>query len=148
MQKRIASGEVYDLIIMAAPAIDDFITSGKVVPGIRVDLASSGVGMAVRAGARKPDISSTETFKKTLLAAKAIGYSSGPSGVYLAALVVAPLCSSVWSIPRYIVWQPVFLLALAMLVRRRPVALVLLPVFWAGFFLMIAAWFSGQNFVN
>jgi hypothetical protein len=78
-----------------------------------------------------------------LCARRRIGY-----GVYLAAMVVAPLCSSVWSIPRYIVWQPVLLLALAMLARRRAVALVLLPVFWAGFFLMIVAWFSGQNFVN
>jgi molybdate transport system substrate-binding protein len=83
VQKRIAAGEAYDLIIMAGPAIDDFITSGKVVPGSRVDLAKSGVGVAVRAGAAKPDISSTEALKKTLLSAKSIGYSTGPSGVYL-----------------------------------------------------------------
>jgi molybdate transport system substrate-binding protein len=85
-QKRIASGEVYDLIIMAGPAIDDLIKAGKVAPGTRVDLASSGVGVAVRAGAPKPDIRSTEALKKTLLAARSIGYSSGPSGVYLAGL--------------------------------------------------------------
>lgn len=85
-QKRIASGEVYDLIIMAGPAIDDLIKAGKVTPGTRVDLASSGVGVAVRAGAPKPDIRSTEALKKALLAAKSIGYSSGPSGVYLAGL--------------------------------------------------------------
>jgi molybdate transport system substrate-binding protein len=86
VQKRIASGETYDLIIMAGPAIDDFIKSGKVVPGSRVDLARSGVGVAVRAGAPKPDIGSTEALKKTLIAAKSIGYSTGPSGVYLANL--------------------------------------------------------------
>jgi molybdate transport system substrate-binding protein len=85
-QKRIAAGEAYDLIIMAAPAIDDLIKSGKVAPGSRVDLASSGVGVAVRAGAPKPDIHSTEALKKTLLAAKSIGYSTGPSGVYLTGL--------------------------------------------------------------
>jgi molybdate transport system substrate-binding protein len=85
-QKRIAAGEVFDLIIMAGPAIDDLIKSGKVAPGSRVDLARSGVGVAVRAGAPKPDIHSTESLKKTLLAAKSIGYSSGPSGVYLAGL--------------------------------------------------------------
>jgi molybdate transport system substrate-binding protein len=85
-QKRIAAGETYDLIIMAGPAIDDLIKSGKVAPGSRVDLASSGVGVAVRAGAPKPDIRSTEALKKTLLAAKSIGYSSGPSGVYVADL--------------------------------------------------------------
>jgi len=86
-QKRIAAGDTYDLIIMAGPAIDDLIRSGKVAPGSRVDLARSGVGVAVRAGAPKPDIHSTEALKKTLLAARSIGYSSGPSGVYLADLL-------------------------------------------------------------
>ena len=86
VEKRIAAGETYDLIIMAGPAIDDFIKSGKVVPGSRVDLARSGVGVAVRAGAPTPDIGSTEALKKTLIAAKSIGYSTGPSGVYLANL--------------------------------------------------------------
>ncbi len=85
-QKRIAAGEAYDLIIMAGPAIDDLIASGKVAPGTKIDLATSGVGVAVRAGAPKPDIHSTEALKKTLLAARSIGYSSGPSGVYLAGL--------------------------------------------------------------
>jgi molybdate transport system substrate-binding protein len=85
-QKRIAAGEAYDLIIMAGPAIDDLIKAGKVAPGSRVDLASSGVGVAVRAGAPRPDIHSTEALKKTLLAAKSIGYSSGPSGMYLTGL--------------------------------------------------------------
>jgi len=85
-QKRIAAGETYDLIIMAGPSIDELIKSGKVAPGSRVDLARSGVGVAVRAGMPKPDIHSTEALKKTLLAAKSIGYSSGPSGVYLTGL--------------------------------------------------------------
>jgi molybdate transport system substrate-binding protein len=82
-QKRIAAGEQYDLIIMAGPAIDDLIKSGKVATGSRVDLASSGIGLAVRAGAPKPDIRTTDALKRTLLAAKSIGYSTGPSGVYL-----------------------------------------------------------------
>jgi molybdate transport system substrate-binding protein len=86
VQKRIAAGEAYDLIIMAGSAIDDFIKAGKIVPGSRVDLARSGVGVAVKAGGPKPDISSTEAVKKTLLAAKSIGYSTGPSGVYLTGL--------------------------------------------------------------
>jgi molybdate transport system substrate-binding protein len=86
LQKRIAAGETYDLILMAGPAIDDFIKAGTIVPGSRVDIAKSGVGVAVRAGAPKPDISSTEAVKKTLLAAKSIGYSTGPSGVYLTGL--------------------------------------------------------------
>jgi molybdate transport system substrate-binding protein len=86
LQKRIAAGETYDLIIMAGPAIDDFIKSGKIVAGSRVNIARSGVGVGVRAGAPKPDIGSTEAVKKTLLAAKSIGYSTGPSGVYLTGL--------------------------------------------------------------
>jgi molybdate transport system substrate-binding protein len=86
VQKRIAAGETYDVIIMAGPAIDDYVKAGKIVAGSRVDLAKSGVGVAVRSGAPKPDISTTEALKKTLLAAKSIGYSTGPSGVYIAYL--------------------------------------------------------------
>jgi molybdate transport system substrate-binding protein len=86
VQKRIAAGEAYDLIIMAGPAIDDFIKSSRIVPGSRVNIARSGVGVAVRAGAPKPDIGTTEAVKKALLAAKSIGYSTGPSGVYLTGL--------------------------------------------------------------
>lgn len=86
VQKRIAAGESYDVILMAGPAVDDFIKAGKIVPGSRVDIARSGVGVAVKAGAAKPDISTTEAVKKTLLAATSIGYSTGPSGVYLTGL--------------------------------------------------------------
>jgi molybdate transport system substrate-binding protein len=86
VQKRIAAGETYDIILMAGPAIDAFIKAGTIVPGSRIDIARSGVGAAVKAGAPKPDISTTEAVKKTLLAAKSIGYSTGPSGVYLTGL--------------------------------------------------------------
>jgi molybdate transport system substrate-binding protein len=84
--KRLAAGETYDLLIMSAPSIEEHIKGGKVVPGSRVDLAKSGVGVAVKAGAPKPDISTTDALKKTLLSAKSIGYSTGPSGVYVAGL--------------------------------------------------------------
>ena len=84
--KRLAAGESYDLLIMSAPSIDEHIKGGKVVPGSRIDLAKSGVGVAVKAGAPKPDISTTDALKKTLLAAKSIGYSTGPSGVYVVGL--------------------------------------------------------------
>jgi molybdate transport system substrate-binding protein len=84
--KRLAAGESYDLLIMSAPSIDEHIKGGKVVPGSRVDLAKSGVGVAVKAGAPKPDIGTTDALKKTLLAAKSIGYSTGPSGVYVVGL--------------------------------------------------------------
>jgi molybdate transport system substrate-binding protein len=86
VQRRIAAGEMYDLIIMAGPALDDFIKAGKVVAGSRVDIAKSGVGAAVPAGAPKPDIGTVDALKKTLIAAKSIGYSTGPSGVYLMGL--------------------------------------------------------------
>ena len=83
VQKRLADGETYDLIIMASPAIDEQIVLGKAVAGSRVDIAKSGTGVAVRKGAAKPDIGSADALKKTLLAAKSIGYSTGPSGVYM-----------------------------------------------------------------
>ena len=83
LKKRIAAGETYDLIIMAATDLEDFIKAGTVVSGTRVDVAKSGVGVGVKAGAPKPDISSVDALKKTLLTAKSIGYSTGPSGLYI-----------------------------------------------------------------
>ena len=85
-QKRLAAGETYDMIIMSSPSIDAQIKAGKAVAGSRVDIAKSGVAVGVPKGAPKPDISSTEALKKTLLAAKSIGYSTGPSGVYMTSL--------------------------------------------------------------
>src|SRR5262249_29621705 len=85
-QKRLAAGESYDMIVMAGPAIEAKIKAGKVVSGSRVDLAKSGVGVGVPKGGPKPDISTTEALKNTLLAAKSIGYSTGPSGVYMVSL--------------------------------------------------------------
>src|SRR5882672_11467923 len=83
VQKKLADGEPCDLIIMAGPAIDEQIKLGKAVAGSRVDVAKSGTGMAVRKGAAKPDISSADALKKTLLTVKSIGYSTGPSGLYM-----------------------------------------------------------------
>src|SRR5437773_3619700 len=83
VQKRLADGEAYDLIIMACPAIDVQIGLGKALAGSRVDFAESGTGVAVRKGAAKPDIGSAGAVKKTLLAVKSIGYSTGPSGIYM-----------------------------------------------------------------
>jgi molybdate transport system substrate-binding protein len=87
IRKRIAAGEVFDLVIVGAPVIDAFAQKGKIIAGTRTDLMKSGVGAAVRAGAPKPDIGSSEAFKKTLLAAKSIGYSTGPSGTYVVSLI-------------------------------------------------------------
>jgi molybdate transport system substrate-binding protein len=84
--KRLAAGETYDVLIMSAPSIEEHTKGGKVVAGSRADLARSGVGVAVKAGAPKPDISSSEALKKTLLAARSIGYSTGPSGNYVVSM--------------------------------------------------------------
>jgi molybdate transport system substrate-binding protein len=80
---RIERGEPVDVVILAAPALDDLIEQGKVVAGSRVDLVRSKVGMVVRAGAPKPDISTVAALKRTLLEAKSIAYSASASGVYL-----------------------------------------------------------------
>jgi molybdate transport system substrate-binding protein len=81
--KRLAAGEAYDLLIMSGPSIDEHLKDGKLVAGSRVDLAKSGVGVGVKAGAPKPDIRTTDALRKTILGAKSIGYSTGPSGLYV-----------------------------------------------------------------
>lgn len=86
IKKQVAAGEVYDLVIVGGPEIDAFIQQGTIVPGSRTDLVKSGVGVAVRAGSPKPDINSSEALKRTLLAAKSVGISTGPSGVHMASL--------------------------------------------------------------
>jgi len=80
---RLQRGEPVDVVILAGPALDDLIKQGKVVPGSRVDLVRSSIGMAVRAGTSKPDISSVDALKRALLQAKSIAYSDSASGVYL-----------------------------------------------------------------
>lgn len=81
--KRLLAGDTFDVVIAAARMIDDLSKQDKIIAGSRVDLAKSGVGMAVKAGTTKPDMSTLEALKRTLLAAKSIAYSSGASGVYL-----------------------------------------------------------------
>lgn len=83
---RLQRGEPIDLVILSGDALDKLVTQGKVVAGSRVDLARSGIGVAVRAGAPRPDIGSTDSFKRMLLQAKSIAHSSSASGVYLRAL--------------------------------------------------------------
>ena len=80
---RLGRGEAIDVVIMAAPALDDLTRQGKIRPASRVDLVESKMGMAVKAGAPKPDISTLDALKRTLLAAKSIAYSDSASGVYL-----------------------------------------------------------------
>jgi molybdate transport system substrate-binding protein len=80
---RLQRGEPADLVIVADAALDDFIKAGTVRAGSRVDLVRSAIGVAVRAGTPKPDISSVEALKRALLQAKSIAYSASVSGVYL-----------------------------------------------------------------
>ena len=86
VMKRLSDGEAYDLLIMSRQSIDELSQSGKVVAGSRTDIAKSGVGAAVGKGKPKPDISTVDALKKTLLAAKSIGYSTGPSGIYVVSM--------------------------------------------------------------
>jgi molybdate transport system substrate-binding protein len=80
---RLERGEPADVLIMVGYALGDLIDKGRVAADSRVDLVTSPIGMAVRAGAPKPDISSTDALKRTLLAAKSIAYSDSASGVYI-----------------------------------------------------------------
>jgi molybdate transport system substrate-binding protein len=80
---RLRRGEPADVVIMASTALDSLIREGRVVAGSRVDLVRSTIGMAVRAGAPHPDISTVAALKETLLRATSIGYSASASGVYL-----------------------------------------------------------------
>jgi molybdate transport system substrate-binding protein len=84
--KRIEGGEVVDIIILSVPGVEKLTAAGKLAAGSRVDIAKSGVGVAVRAGLPKPNISSGETVKQAVLQAKSVAYSSGPSGHYLIGL--------------------------------------------------------------
>jgi molybdate transport system substrate-binding protein len=81
--KDLEGGAGGDLAILTAEAIDDLMSGGRVVAGSRVDLARSGIGVAVRKGAKRPDIASPEALKRALLAAKSVAHSkSGMSGIY------------------------------------------------------------------
>jgi len=80
---RLAHGERADVVIMAAGGIDELVKAGRLVAGSRADLARSSIGIAVRAGGAKPDISTVEALTRALLAAKSVAYSSSVSGVYV-----------------------------------------------------------------
>jgi molybdate transport system substrate-binding protein len=80
---RFARGEQFDIVILADKGLEALIAQGKVQTGSRVDLARSMIGMSVRKGTPKPDISTVDAFKQTLLNAKSIAYSASASGTYL-----------------------------------------------------------------
>ncbi|MDR9752652.1 substrate-binding domain-containing protein [Pseudomonas sp. SZMC_28357] len=80
---RLARGEPADVVIMVGYALDELIKQGKVDPASRVELADSRIGLVVRDGAAKPDISSVDNLKQTLLHAQSVAYSDSASGVYI-----------------------------------------------------------------
>src|SRR5258708_8296738 len=87
MMQKINSNAPADVVTQPPDVIDELIRQGKVV-GERVDFARAGIGVAVKAGAPKPDIGSADAFKRSMLAAKSIAYSrAGASGVYVAKLM-------------------------------------------------------------
>jgi len=87
MKTMAAGNEQHDLVVISSMEMDELIKQGKIVAGSRADLSKSGIGIAVRAGANRPDVSTPDALKKALIAAKTVGYTSGPSGVYMAGLV-------------------------------------------------------------
>jgi molybdate transport system substrate-binding protein len=80
---RLERGEPADVLIMVGYALGDLVKQGKVVADSRVDLVKSPIGIAVKSGAPKPDISSVDAVKRALLATKTIAYSDSASGVYV-----------------------------------------------------------------
>ena len=83
---RVQAGEAVDVVVLAGNAIDKLIAAGRLLAGSRVDLVKSGVAIAVRAGAARPDIGSEAAVRRAAAAAKSLSYSTGPSGVYLESL--------------------------------------------------------------
>jgi molybdate transport system substrate-binding protein len=84
--KRVQAGEPFDVVVLAADAIDKLVAAGRVVAGSRTDLVRSGVAIAVREGSARPDIGSEEALRSAVLSARTLGYSTGPSGVALTKL--------------------------------------------------------------
>jgi len=80
---QISGGESVDLVVTAASVTDALIKQGKLLAGSKVDFSKSGIGVAIRPGAPKPDISSGDALKASLLAAKSILLSTGPSSGHL-----------------------------------------------------------------
>ena len=92
LKRQIDAGESFDVAIFTPPGlIEEMVRQGKIAADTRADFARTSVGVAVRAGTPKPDISSAEAFKRSLVAAKSIGYTDpslgGTSGIYLRELI-------------------------------------------------------------
>lgn len=84
--RRVQEGEPFDIVVLAADAIDRLAAAGRIDPASRVDLARSGVAIAVAAGAARPETGTEAAVRDAILAARSIGYSTGPSGSHLSRL--------------------------------------------------------------
>jgi len=84
MNQKINSGAQADIAALQPEQVDNFIQQGKMVAGTKTNFAAAGVGVAVKAGASRPDISTVEAFKASMINAKSIGYSQGGSGIIAA----------------------------------------------------------------
>jgi molybdate transport system substrate-binding protein len=87
LREAIENGAMFDIALLPRPEIDALAYGGKVAPGTATDIARSAIGVAVRAGAPKPDIATAAALKRTLREARSITYSDGPSGAYIAGLL-------------------------------------------------------------
>ena len=87
MKAAIEAGAAFDLALLPRSALDELVQVGKIAPGAITDVVRSLVGLMVRTGAPEPDIGSVEAFKSALRQARAISYSKGPSGLYVAELL-------------------------------------------------------------
>lgn len=84
--RRVLAGEAFDAVLLAAPAIEQLIAAGRVLAGSRVDVARSGVAIAVRAGVPPPAIGDEAAVRAAVLGARSVGFSTGPSGTHLQSL--------------------------------------------------------------
>ncbi|MGC1696544.1 MAG: substrate-binding domain-containing protein, partial [Pseudolabrys sp.] len=91
LKGRIDGGEAFDIVVITPAVVDQMTASGKVAAGSKINLASVDIGVVVKEGAQKPDISTVEKFKEALLKAKSVAYidpaSGGSSGIYVDKLV-------------------------------------------------------------
>jgi molybdate transport system substrate-binding protein len=87
LKKAIGAGGLFDIALLPRPEIDGFVREGRIDAGTATDLTRSAIGVAVRAGAPKPDIATVAAFKRALQQARSVTYSDGPSGLYIASLM-------------------------------------------------------------
>jgi molybdate transport system substrate-binding protein len=87
LKEEIEDGAVFDIALLPRPDVDALAQDGWITAGSATDIARSAIGVAVRAGAAKPDIATVDAFKRAVLQADSVTYSDGPSGLYIASLM-------------------------------------------------------------